>query len=236
MNKPNIIVLRWLLGSLALVMALHISHLAVWVSVFIAVLGIWRYLIEKNGWQLPRLLILVPITVVAGLGIALTYRGIFGRNASVALLATMLSLKLMETKTPRDYILVIFSGFFLTITAFLFSQALWVGAFILLPVVCLTATLVGISHPNGDLDWRFQAKLAGSLLAQAAPLMLGLFLLFPRIPGPLWGVPRDAFSGMTGLSDSMHPGNISDLTLSGATAFRVEFKGEIRPLNQLYWG
>ncbi len=93
MNKPNIIDLRWLLGSFVLVMALHVSHLAIWVSVFIATFGLWRYLIEKNGWQLPRLLVLLPITVVAGLGIALTYRGIFGRDASVALLAIMLSLK-----------------------------------------------------------------------------------------------------------------------------------------------
>ncbi len=235
MNKPNIIDLRWLLGSLALVMALHVSHLAIWASVFIAALGVWRYLIERNGWQLPRLLILLPITVVAGLGVALTYRGIFGRDASVALLAVMMSLKLMEAHTRRDYILLIFTGFFLTITAFLFNQSLVVGAFILLPVVCLTATLVGVSHPNGDLDWRFQAKLAGSLLAQATPVMLVLFFLFPRIPGPLWGVPKDAYSAMTGLSDSMHPGNISDLTLSGAIAFRVQFRDKIPPLNQLYW-
>jgi transglutaminase-like putative cysteine protease len=235
MNKPNIIDLRWLLGSLALVMALHVSHLTIWASVFIAAFGVWRYLIERNGWQLPRLLILLPITVMAGLGVALTYRGIFGRDASVALLAIMLSLKLMETKTPRDYILAIFSGFFLTITAFLFNQSLLVGAFILLPTICFTATLIGVSHPNGDLDWRFQAKLAGSLLAQATPLMLVLFFLFPRIPGPLWGVPKDAYSSMTGLSDSMRPGNISKLTLSGAIAFRVEFKGKMPLQNQLYW-
>jgi transglutaminase-like putative cysteine protease len=235
MNKPNIIDLRWLLGSLALVMALHVSHLAIWVSIFIAAFGVWRYLIEKNGWQLPRLLVLLPITVVAGLGIALTYRGIFGRDASVALLAIMLSLKLMETKTPRDYILVIFSGFFLTITAFLFNQSLLVGAFILLPTICLIATLIGVSHPNGNLGWRFQTKLAGSLLAQATPVMLVLFFLFPRIPGPLWGVPKDAYSGMAGLSDSMHPGIISKLTLSGAIAFRVQFKDKIPPQNQLYW-
>ena len=234
-NKPNIIDLRWLLGSFVLVMALHVSHLAIWASVFIAAFGAWRYLIEKNGWQLPRLLVLLPITVVAGLGVALTYRGIFGRDASVALLAIMLSLKLMETHTKRDYILVIFTGFFLTIAAFLFNQSLLVGAFILLPTICLTATLIGVSHPNGNLSWRFQAKLAGSLLAQAAPLMLVLFFLFPRIPGPLWGVPKDAYSSMSGLSDSMEPGNISKLTLSGATAFRVEFKDKIPPQNQLYW-
>jgi transglutaminase-like putative cysteine protease len=235
MNKPNITDLRWLLVSMGLVMALHVPHQAIWISVFIAVFGIWRYLIEKNSWKLPRLALLLTLTILGGLGVALTYRGLFGRDASVALLAIMLSLKLMETRTPRDYILVIFSGFFLTITAFLFSQTLLVGAFVLLPVIGLTATLVGISHPNGDFNWRFQARLAGSLLAQAVPLMLILFFLFPRIPGPLWGVPKDAFSSMSGLSDSMEPGNISKLTLSGATAFRVQFRDQIPPQSQLYW-
>jgi protein-glutamine gamma-glutamyltransferase len=235
MVSPNINDLRWLLLSMGLVMAMHLANLAPWLQVFIAVFGVWRYLIEKNGWQLPRLMVLLPLTLLAGLGVALTYRGLFGRDASVGLLAVMLSLKLMETRTARDYMLVVFSGFFLVTTVFLFSQTLVVGAFVLLPVVCLTATLVSVSHPNGNPGWRFQARLAGSLLAQAAPLMLVLFFLFPRIPGPLWGVPKDAYSAMSGLSDSMEPGNISKLTLSGATAFRVEFQGKIPSQNQLYW-
>ena len=234
-TKPSISDLHWLLGSLALVMMLHLSHLAIWVSIFIASFGLWRFLIEKNGWQLPRLVILVPLTLLGGLGIMLTYKGLFGRDASVALLAIMLSLKLMETRNPRDYILLIFAGYFLTITAFLFTQSLLVGAFILLPVVCLTSTLIGISHPNGDLGWRFQAKLAGNLLLQGVPVMLALFFLFPRVPGPLWGVPQDAYKSMTGLSDSMQPGNISELSLSSAIAFRVEFKGDIPKNHELYW-
>ena len=187
--KPGMIDLRWLLASMALVMALHVSHLAVWVSLFIAAFGLWRYLIEKNGWQLPKLILLLPLTVIAGLGIMVTYHGLFGRDASVALLAVMLALKLMETRSQRDYVLLIFSGFFLTFTAFLFNQSLLVGAFMLLPILGLTAALVGVSHPNGSLDWRFQAKFAGRLLMQATPVMLALFFLFPRVPGPLWGVP-----------------------------------------------
>ena len=235
LNKPGIIDLRWLLLSLALVMALHVSHFAIWISAFITAFGLWRYLIEKNDWHLPKLWLLIPITLLGAVGIIVTYHGLFGRDASVALLAIMLALKLMETRDQRDYVLLVFSGFFLTITAFLFNQSLLVGAFMILPVVCLTATLVGVSHPNGSLGWRFQAKLAGSLLAQAAPVMLALFLLFPRIPGPLWGVPQDAYRSMSGLSDSMEPGTISELSLSGAIAFRAAFQGKIPPNSQLYW-
>lgn len=235
MHKPGIHDLRWLLGSLALVMALHLAHLAVWISLFMIAFGVWRYQIAKNGWQLPRLAILLPLTLLAGLGIMLTYKGLFGRDASVALLAIMLSLKLMETRQLRDYVLLVFAGYFLTITAFLFSQSILVGAFILLPVLGLTATLISVSHPNGVLGWRFPAKLAGSLLLQAVPVMLILFFLFPRIPGPLWGVPEDSYKSMSGLSDSMQPGNISQLSLSAATAFHVQFQGAVPGNQQLYW-
>jgi protein-glutamine gamma-glutamyltransferase len=234
-SNPNIVDLRWLLLGLALVMGLHIHHFALWVSAAIITLAVWRYLIEHFRWHMPRILILMPLTIFAGLGILLTYRGLFGRDASVELLALMLMLKLMEAKTKRDFIVLIFGAYFLTITTFLFTQSMAYGAAMLLSTFALTATLVGISHPNGDLNWRFQAKVAGSLMAQAAPIMLALFLLFPRIPGPLWGIPQDANLGMSGLSDSMEPGNISDLSLSGEIAFRVEFEGTPPPSSKLYW-
>jgi transglutaminase-like putative cysteine protease len=227
--------LHWLLLSLTLVMALHVTHFPVWVSLFVVGFGAWRYLIAHKGWQLPRLWLLLPLTLLGALGIVATYRGLFGRDASVALLAVMLALKLMETQNQRDHVLLIFAGYFLTITAFLFNQSIAVGAFMLLPLIGLTAALIGVSHPNGELGWRFRTKLAGSLLAQAAPVMLALFLLFPRVPGPLWGVPQDAYSSMSGLSDSMSPGDISQLSLSGAIAFRVEFDDAAPTNNRLYW-
>jgi transglutaminase-like putative cysteine protease len=234
-NKITMKDLRWLLASMALVMAMHVSHLAPWITAMIVILGVWRYLVEKNGWQMPRLILLLPITALGAAGVLITYRGFFGRDASVALLAVMLSLKLMETQSRRDSILLIFSGYFLTITLFLFNQSMLVGAYMLLPMACLTATLVGVSHPQNTLPWQFQGRLAGSLLLQATPVMLVLFLLFPRVPGPLWGVPQDAYKGMSGLSDSMEPGAISNLSLSGAVAFRVQFSGNIPPNEQLYW-
>jgi transglutaminase-like putative cysteine protease len=234
-RNPDITDLRWLLLGMGLVMGLHIAHFAPWVTVSVLVLGTWRFLIEHYRWKMPSVIVLIPLTVLAALGIMLTYRGLFGRDASVELLALMLMLKLMEAKTNRDFIILIFGGYFLTITTFLFTQSMAYGAAMLLSTFVLTATLVGISHPNGNLRWQFQAKVAGSLLAQATPIMLALFLLFPRIPGPLWGLPQDTNQGVSGLSESMEPGNISDLTLSGKIAFRVEFEGNPPPSSNLYW-
>src|SRR5437879_2745911 len=78
-------------------------------------------------------------------------------------------------------------------------------------------------------------KTAGRMLAQAGPVMLLLFFLFPRVQGPLWGMPQDAYSGVTGLSETMSPGSIRDLSLSDAIAFRVKFESDSPPRALLYW-
>jgi hypothetical protein len=65
--------------------------------------------------------------------------------------------------------------------------------------------------------------------------MLILYLLFPRVSGPLWGLPQDAHAGLSGLSNQMSPGSISDLILSGAIAFRSQFAGELPDKAELYW-
>ena len=69
---------------------------------------------------------------------------------------------------------------------------------------------------------------------RAIPLAVVLFLLFPRVSGPLWGVPAD-HAAQSGLSDHMAPGIISELSLSDAVAFRVDFDGPVPPPWQRYW-
>ena len=73
------------------------------------------------------------------------------------------------------------------------------------------------------------------MLAQSAPLMLVFFVLFPRVQGPLWGMPSDAFTGVSGLSDSMSPGSLNKLVLSDEVALRASFTGRVPLPNQLYW-
>jgi transglutaminase-like putative cysteine protease len=65
--------------------------------------------------------------------------------------------------------------------------------------------------------------------------MLILFVLVPRVPGPLWGLTNEQHGGITGLSDRMSPGKISSLVRSNEVAFRVEFEGAIPTQSSLYW-
>ena len=226
--------LLWLLGTLGVVLATHAQNLPIWVLVASVSFGFWRYLLDKKQWAMPRLWLLIPITLLVGLGIIYTFKGMMGRDASLALLVVMASLKLLETKTLRDYMLVIILAYFLVGNLFLFNQTIATFALSVPPLLLLTATLINISLKNPQ-NFKFMLTLSGKLLLQAVPVMLILFVLFPRIPGPLWGIPQDAYSGMTGLGDSLQFGNISQLTKNSSVAFRVQFKGQIPAKNQLYW-
>src|SRR5207249_2844914 len=63
------------------------------------------------------------------------------------------------------------------------------------------------------------------LLLQALPLVVLLFLLFPRINAGLRFELRPFRSANTGFSDRLSPGRIAALANSSEIAFRAEFPG-----------
>jgi transglutaminase-like putative cysteine protease len=132
-------------------------------------------------------------------------------------------------------VLAVYLGFFLVMTNFLFSQSIPLGIYLLACVWIFVATLVGFHRVGRTPTLRERLMPSGALLLQALPLMLVFFILFPRVQGPLWALPQDARAGLTGLSDSMTPGNISNLIQSDALAFRVQFEEKIPAYATLYW-
>lgn len=226
---------EFLLLALALVAAPHVAHLQPWVVPLSAVLGLWRWAAGRGMAALPGKWLLAAMAFATLAGILLTHGTIFGRDAGVALLTVLGGLKLLELRGYRDALILVLLGYFLVVTNFLFSQSVFIALYMLAATLAITAVLVGINHPGSERQWRSHLRLAGKMLAQALPVMVVLFLLFPRLPGPLWGLPADARSGMTGLSDEMAPGSISRLSQSDAVAFRVEFDGPPPKASALYW-
>jgi transglutaminase-like putative cysteine protease len=225
----------WLLAALFMVLVPHLLRMPLWLSVLcLGVFG-WRLAHELKGWALPRRPLRWAITVLAFLAVALLFKTVIGRDAGVALLSVMLCLKLLELRTLRDAMVTLYLGYFLVIGAFLFSQSIYTGGYLLLIVLLLTAALVVLNHPQSTaLNTRYYLRYSGTLLLQAFPLMVALFLLFPRLSGPLWSMPQES-SSKIGLSDQIHMGTISSLAESEEVAFRVEFKGAIPDASQLYW-
>jgi transglutaminase-like putative cysteine protease len=226
--------LYWLLACLGLILATHTPNLPIWVTFICVLLGAWRFAAIRNPVLMPNRWLLVLLSMLIGLGVLLGFKGQFGRDASLSLLVLLTVLKLLETKRLRDYMLTIMLAYFLIGNLFLFNQSILTFALSIPPLILLTATLINISL-KAPQNWQFLSKLSGKLLLQSVPVMLILFVLFPRIPGPLWGIPQDAYSGMSGLSDNLKFGNISNLSKNSSVAFRVQFKHKIPSNNQLYW-
>ncbi|MDX1432483.1 MAG: DUF3488 and transglutaminase-like domain-containing protein [Gammaproteobacteria bacterium] len=219
---------------LTLVLLPHALRIPLWVLGGFLVFAAWRVLNALRNTPLPPRWLVIPASLVLLGGVYATYGTLFGRNAGVALLVVLAGMKLMESRGARDAYVLGSLGFFLVITNFLFSQSITTLVYMFAVVLAMTATLISFCT-GASLGHADRVRMAGAMLLQAVPIMLVLFVLFPRLPGPLWGLPRDAHSAASGLGDTMVPGQISRLILSDEVAFRVRFHGDVPAADDLYW-
>jgi transglutaminase-like putative cysteine protease len=226
--------LPWL-GAAALTTTLpHIYSLPTWLSVSVALLFLYCAVQWRRGYRVTPAWIRVLLTLTACVGIAFQYGFNPGRDSGIAMLTILSGLKLMELKSRRDSVVLLMLCHFLLLTHYFYSQNLLTGFWLIFSVLMVTAALLHI-HTDARLAMRPLLARAARLIMQALPLMLALYLLFPRVSGPLWGMPQDAHGARTGLGNSMSPGSISRLSRDDAIAFRVQFVGAAPPRHQLYW-
>jgi transglutaminase-like putative cysteine protease len=221
-----------LVACILLVSAPHAEHLPLWVSAVCIALLAWRLYLTYSGNPLPARWLLLGITVACVAAIAFTFRTLFGREVGVTLLILLVTLKLLELRTVRDATVLIYLSSFIIITNFFYSQSIPTAIFMLFTLLVIMATWVHMQ--TGSLEFKPRLRIAIVLLLQAIPLSLIIFVLFPRVQGPLWGMPQDAYAS-SGLSDSMSPGTLSKLSLSDAVAFRVTFNDKVPSRQQMYW-
>jgi transglutaminase-like putative cysteine protease len=213
----------------------HFFHLPLWVSGFVIVALGWRSLQNQGMIKALPKWIIVPLVLFGGVAVFAEYWTIAGRDAGLALLTVMTSLKFLESRNHRDLLILIFLCYFLIATHFLFSQSILTAGLMLVTLLVITSTLVLINQRDDKISIAIGVKASARLVLMSIPLMLILFVLVPRIPGPLWGLTNEQRGGITGLSDSMSPGKISQLIPNNEVAFRVSFKGDIPAQSQLYW-
>jgi len=216
-----------------LVIVPYVSHLPLWL-VLVGVLTVFSQLsMVKPRLRLHgRFELFVQISLFfAGLaGIFLTYRTLLGVEAGVSFLLLCLIAKLLEVRARRDVYIVLTLSLFVLSASFLFSQDLQTTLLALLGVL---GVLYAMIAQNDDGQGRLRSLLL--LSGQAIPLMVILFLFFPRLP-PLWSVNLSAGQGQTGMSEVMSPGDIASLSQSTELAFRAFFKAGERPAkSELYW-
>ena len=229
--------LPWTLAALTFSLAPHVQFLPIWITLAFLVCAIWRWDIERRRRALPSPWLRVVLALMCFLGVLASYESISGVGPGSALLAIMAALKLLETRKRRDQFVLLFISIFLVMASLLREQYLWSLPYLVLAVfLTMTAWLrMSLANDGGEVSVKLSFKTASRLILYATPLMLAMWVLFPRIATPFWAIPVDTSSAASGLSDRMSPGDISSLSLSNAVAFRVKFDAAVPDPIQRYW-
>jgi protein-glutamine gamma-glutamyltransferase len=185
---------------------------------------------------------LAPLVAALAVGVlAWQFRTVFGREVGVTSLTVLTAFKLWEYNKARDAQILAGLLFFLLLSVFLRQEsALALVTVIVSAVLALSAWVYFIAQDGGDTHeptqpWHAPLRETLRLALYGLPLAVLLFFVFPRIAGPLWGLPQDSNSSKMGLSNTLEPGRFAKLAGSDELAFRVKFKDAVPSTAQRYW-
>jgi transglutaminase-like putative cysteine protease len=226
--------LLWVTGCFLLAVLPHLSSVRWWIGLLAACAAAWRLVVEIKQRPLPHRLLCSAIALIAVVATLTAYRTLNGLEAGTAFLVLMGGMKLLESRTARDLTVVLFVSYFLLFAGFLYNLGLLSLPYMLVAAWLLTGTLMLI-HQASPMSIAEALRKTGKMLLQALPIAVLMFLFFPRLPGQFWALPAQE-KAMTGLSDTMSPGDVSELSVSGKLAFRVKFDDNVLPPpRERYW-
>ncbi|WP_040261401.1 transglutaminase TgpA family protein [Pseudomonas massiliensis] len=226
--------LAWALVAQALTLVPLCLEVPSWlVGLWLACMA-WRWRLARSGRRGPRPWFKTLVMAATLAGLYFSVGTVLGLEFAAALLVAAAVLKLLEVQGPRDVRVLVMLGFFCLAVGYLFDASLAWALYSLLPLVTLLATLIVLELPaEAARNWT-PLRRAGAMLGQSLPLLVVLFVAFPRM-GPLWSLPMPGNQARTGLSDTVAPGDIAELAQSADLAFRVAFQGAAPPRQALYW-
>ena len=236
-STPDLIpgaALVWLMGGFALLLLPQWDRLPVWLMVSCIVLAAWRWLAQLGKLRLPGRWSRSGLMVVLVAVYIATVQGRFTVETASSFFVLAVGLKWLETRSVRDFYVLLFILVYLSSVNFLFHQEIHWTVVNLAGVLVLFVGLQVLNAPGIAGAARSGWKRLGLMFLKTLPVVVLLFVFFPRME-PLWSVPLVSGEARTGISDSMTPGDISSLAQSDARAFRVTFGDDIPPHRDRYW-
>ena len=232
---------HWLLLAMASLVLPHAMGIPAWllVALIISVImqkpSIKARLYRLSGGRLRRIYQVVQVLLFLGGTVAIwvSFGQAFGVDVAVSFLVLCFVAKAWELYEKRDAYVALNLALFTLASAFLIRQDLSVAMVGLPTLMMILVGFIAISDDdNADGSGRLRAL--GMITLPAIPLLVVLFLFFPRLP-PMWSLPMAGKSATTGVSDSMSPGDFSNLSQSTELAFRAEFDGQMPNRHEMYW-
>lgn len=223
-----------LLFAQAVVMIPHLLRLPLWLTVGYTICVFWRIMVYRGHWGAASKVLKCVVAVATFVGVYLSFKSLWGLEPAVSLFILAFSLKLIEAKSQRDSYLLVFLCYFCAAILFLFETGFWFSVYVFIALLLISYVLLAFQLSNKQPITLSSAKPVLIIFAQSIPLMVVLFLFFPRFQ-PLWQVPVASHQAKTGMSDSLSPGDISQLIQETSLAFRVSFDDFVPEANQRYW-
>jgi transglutaminase-like putative cysteine protease len=212
------------------------DSLGIWVPwLFLLSLAL-KFWMEPRGYRL-RSVILKLLLVGATLAVVfISYGSVRGVEAGISLLVVLMSLKILEAHTAREFRVMVLMGWMLCLCGFFLSQDFATALCLLVAFALLVVALIQFHRGASPGAVWPPVGTTCKLLLQALPLVVLFFLLFPRINAGFRFELRPFRSANTGFSDRLFPGSIAALANSSEIAFRAEFSGtNTRPIGPMYW-
>jgi transglutaminase-like putative cysteine protease len=222
--------------ALLLAGALLAPKIAGWVLLAFVASCAARLFMNRPSGRLPSLPVKVLLFALGVGGVGLTYGSMLGIDPGLGILVVLVALKLIEANGARDFHVLALLGFFLALCGLFFSQDLIIWLYVAVIVTLLTATLVRFHRGPGPSSYRRSTVLALTLLGQALPVVVLLFLFFPRVYGGFRFKFSQSLLGSGGMSDRLSPGSVAALALSDEIVFRADFPdGNVPSMSSMYW-
>ena len=227
--------LLWLAAGLLFTLPPMFGALARWVpTVFLIALAV-KFWMEPRGYRLRSVVWKLSLATIMLIAVFQTYGSARGIEPGISLIVTLMSIKILEAHTGREFLVMIMVAWVLCLCGFFLSQDLAIALCLLVAFALLLIGLVDFHRGSSPAFWA-SVRTASGLLLQAVPLVLLFFLLFPRITTGLRFQLGRSGEATTGFSSRLSPGSVASLASSTGVAFRAEFpNGEIPPLGTLYW-
>jgi protein-glutamine gamma-glutamyltransferase len=227
--------LLWLAGALLFILPPLFDGLVAWVPVLLLITISTKFWMEPRGFRLRFLPLKLVVTAAAVIAIFLSYGAIQGIEPGVSLIVVLMSMKILEAHTAREFHFMVMLGWVLCLCGFFLAQDFATAICIMIAFTLLATALIQFYRGSAaPVIWP-PLRSVLTLLTQAVPLIVLLFLLFPRVTAGFRLLLGPSGAATSGFSDRMSPGSVEALANSSAVAFRAEFPDGKLPAGALYW-
>ena len=111
--------LAWLLAVQIFILAPHFVTAPWWIAVVWLMVAVWRWRIFQGAWNYPSKFKKTALVAACCVGLFLSLGGSFRFESMVSLLLVGFTLKLLELKNQKDFVLLIFIALFILAAQFI---------------------------------------------------------------------------------------------------------------------